>query len=74
MSNEKPKSEIIEIVPLWRRDDGSWKSAVLMDDRVSDLFQVVREKPYTLMLKPVTEKRTERSPDGFLIAVPAKRR
>ena len=72
MPHEKPK--FVEVCPMWRRDDGAWKSSVLMDDRVSDLFQVVREKPYTLMLKPVTEKRTERSPDGFLIAVPAKRR
>jgi hypothetical protein len=69
MSQEKTK--FVELCAMWRWADSAWKSSVVMDDRVSDFFQAVREQQYCLMLKPVMEKRSERSPDAFLIGVPA---
>jgi len=67
------QSSCIELAPLWHRGGGLWKSAVLSDDRVQDLFQAIREQPYVLIVKPNDRKRSPKAPDAFLLAFPANR-
>jgi len=64
------KLEIIELAPLWNRGGGHWSSPPIADDRVQDLFSAIREAPYKFVIKANDRKRTVKSPDAFLLAVP----
>ena len=66
------KPEQIEIAPLWNKGGGFWSSPPLDDDRVQDLFAGIREQPYRLIIRANDRKRSLKSPDAFLIAVPVR--
>ena len=69
------KPTIVEIAPFWKRADGAYTSAPLMDDRAQDLLSALQEGPVKLMLRPNNRKRSPKSPDSFLLAIsiPSKR-
>jgi len=62
------KPRILELVPLWRRQDGSYSSPPVMDDRVQDLVTLMQSGPVKLLLKPA-EKRSPKAPDAHLLAI-----
>ncbi|MGO9116047.1 MAG: hypothetical protein ACLQPD_00355 [Desulfomonilaceae bacterium] len=63
------KSPVIELCPMWDRGEGRLRSAILMDDRLTELIQMAKEGPVMLFLKPNENPKSINSPNAFLLAV-----
>jgi hypothetical protein len=64
------KPKVLEIAGFWKRPDGAYVSAPVMDDRIQDVMAAMQEGPVRLFLKPVSEKRSPRAADAHLLAIP----
>ena len=63
------KSPVIELCPMWNRGDGRMRSAVIMDDRLTELIQMAKEGPVMLFLKPNENPKSMKSPNAYLLAI-----
>ena len=68
------KTAWVELGALWRRGNDQYTSAEIMDDRISDLFQLAQSGPVKIMIQPNRTKKSDKHPDAYLWAVAVKRK